>query len=50
MKGNVSDEWDWLVRVEEKDLLLEKALTNGEMHAEGEVFADGDVEKPVIVA
>ena len=50
MKGNVEDEWDWLVRVEEKDLLLEKGVTNGEVLGEGEAFADGDVEKPVIIA
>ncbi len=49
MKGNVSNSWDWLVRVEEKDLLLEKAVTNGDVHVEGEAFADGNVEKPVVI-
>lgn len=46
MKSNVLNEWEWLARVEEKDLLIEEPLNNG-----GDVaFTNGDVKKPVIVA
>ena len=46
MKGNVLNEWEWLARVEQKDLMIEEPLTNGEDGA----FTNGDVKKPVIVA
>ena len=36
MKGNVPNSWDWLVRVEEKDLLLEEPVINGQVNVTGE--------------
>ena len=49
MKGNVINSWDWLARVEEKDLLLEEPVVNGEVDAEGEAFANGNVQQPVAI-
>ena len=49
MKGNVPNPWEWLVRVEEKDLLLGEPATNGEVSVGDEAFANGDVEKPVAI-
>ena len=49
MKGNVSNPWEWLVQVEEKDLLLGEPVTNGDVNVGDEAFANGDVEKPVAI-
>lgn len=50
MKGNVPNEWEWLDRVEEKDLLLEKPLLNGLTNGIEPAFVNGNVKTPVIVA
>lgn len=49
MKGDASNSWDWLVRVEERDLLLDKRVVNGESKVEDEAFVNGNVEKPVVI-
>lgn len=52
MKAIVPNPWDWLERVEEKDLLLEEpgALVDGIVNGGGDAFVNGSGKKPVVIA